>query len=341
MRARTLKPSFFHNEHLGQLPAEARLLYAGLWCLADREGILQDRPARIKAELFPYDGHIAPGTVDNWLAALADADMVEPMIIRYEAEGRRLILVPKLVVHSPPHRHEAASRFPPRRSMSPDVQPVPDMPGHVATWQDTGDMPEPAAAPCRPSSPLPSPLSSVLRESRMEGEEGPREKREPDLSSIEEQLNRANALLLSCPAYTADDPVLSRLLRLYPQIDVELEAAKVAAFFAAKRGAARRRTCSARFLLNWWARADQDRQLQEAQREGVRLAAAGGGPTSAGPAAGTRLPRYEHPRLQSDRAWKRARAAAERARAELAQRGLAVRATTAPATVAAAKIIEQ
>jgi len=33
----------------------ARLLYPGLWMLADREGRLEDRPLRIKAEILPYD----------------------------------------------------------------------------------------------------------------------------------------------------------------------------------------------------------------------------------------------------------------------------------------------
>ena len=55
MRARNLKPGFFKNEDLAELPFEGRLLFAGLWCLADREGRLEDRPKRIKAEIFAFD----------------------------------------------------------------------------------------------------------------------------------------------------------------------------------------------------------------------------------------------------------------------------------------------
>ena len=51
-RARNIKPGFFDNETLGELPALTRLLFIGLWCLADREGRLQDRPKRIKKELL-------------------------------------------------------------------------------------------------------------------------------------------------------------------------------------------------------------------------------------------------------------------------------------------------
>jgi hypothetical protein len=54
-RTRSLKPSFFKNEHLAECEPMARLLFAGLWTLADSQGRLECRPLRIKAELFPYD----------------------------------------------------------------------------------------------------------------------------------------------------------------------------------------------------------------------------------------------------------------------------------------------
>lgn len=54
-RARNIKPGFFANEDLAECEPLARLLFAGLWCLADREGRLEDRPKRIRAELLPYD----------------------------------------------------------------------------------------------------------------------------------------------------------------------------------------------------------------------------------------------------------------------------------------------
>jgi len=37
-RSRNIKPGFFKNDHLVELPFEYRLLFAGLWTLADREG---------------------------------------------------------------------------------------------------------------------------------------------------------------------------------------------------------------------------------------------------------------------------------------------------------------
>lgn len=54
-RIRTIKPDFFRNEILAELPMPARVLFIGLWTLSDRRGRLEDRPKRIKADVFPYD----------------------------------------------------------------------------------------------------------------------------------------------------------------------------------------------------------------------------------------------------------------------------------------------
>ena len=54
-RARNIKPGFFKNEYLAQCDPLARLLFVGLWTLSDREGRLEWRPLRVKAELFPYE----------------------------------------------------------------------------------------------------------------------------------------------------------------------------------------------------------------------------------------------------------------------------------------------
>lgn len=106
MRARLLKPGFFTNEALGALPLAARLLFAGLWCLADREGRLEDRPLRIKAEVFPYSKKVK---IESFLDQLAQGRL----IIRYEAGGEHYIWIPSFLKHQRPHPHESASILPP------------------------------------------------------------------------------------------------------------------------------------------------------------------------------------------------------------------------------------
>jgi len=47
-RTRSIKPSFFKNEFLAECEPMARLLFVGLWTLADRDGRLELRPRRIE-----------------------------------------------------------------------------------------------------------------------------------------------------------------------------------------------------------------------------------------------------------------------------------------------------
>lgn len=111
-RARNIKPGFFKNELLAELPAEARLLFIGLWTLADRRGRLEDRPKRIKMEIFPADSV----DVDELLQALSDANFIE----RYGAtpvqlgckHQRQYIQILSFEKHQHPHKNEKDSDIP-------------------------------------------------------------------------------------------------------------------------------------------------------------------------------------------------------------------------------------
>lgn len=106
MRKRTLDPNFFLDEYLVTQPFAVRLLFEGLWCLADREGRIEDRPVRIKMKLFPADDL----DVDAALDALASGGMVA----RYEVDGQRVIQVTNFLKHQRPHPKEVPSILPPQ-----------------------------------------------------------------------------------------------------------------------------------------------------------------------------------------------------------------------------------
>jgi hypothetical protein len=108
MRARLLKPGFFKNEELAHLDPYGRLLYAGLWLLADKVGRLEDRPARLRVELFPYDAIMDDVAVDALLSDLATAGFIQ----RYEDQGRHYIAIPTFLDHQKPHPRETPSRLP-------------------------------------------------------------------------------------------------------------------------------------------------------------------------------------------------------------------------------------
>ena len=106
-RTRYLRPGFFKNETLASLTPYHRLLFAGLWLIADRAGRLEDRPRRIKAELFPYDD-LTVEAVNRMLDDLTEGD---GFIERYEAGGVRIIQIRKWSEHQRPHSNEARSCF--------------------------------------------------------------------------------------------------------------------------------------------------------------------------------------------------------------------------------------
>ena len=105
-RIRSIKPEFFQDEDLAELSPLHRILFAGLWTEADREGRLEDRPKRLKAMLLPYD----EADVDEMLQDLADHRT--RFIQRYEVEGRRFILIPRFTKHQRPNSRESTSVIP-------------------------------------------------------------------------------------------------------------------------------------------------------------------------------------------------------------------------------------
>jgi hypothetical protein len=104
-RTRSIKPSFFKNEDLAECEPMARLLFVGLWTLADREGRLECRPLRIKAELFPYDNC----DIASLLQQLADRGFVRA----YESGDIRVLEIPKFCEHQRCHPDERSEGLPP------------------------------------------------------------------------------------------------------------------------------------------------------------------------------------------------------------------------------------
>lgn len=103
-RARNIKPGFYKNEHLAECSPEARLLFPGLWMLADREGRIEWRPKRIRAEIFPFDNFDVPCLVGE----LAERGFVA----MYESGGRKYLQIVNFAKHQKPHHKEVASEIP-------------------------------------------------------------------------------------------------------------------------------------------------------------------------------------------------------------------------------------
>ena len=103
-RSRNIKPSFFINDELAAISPLGRLLFIGLWTVADREGRLQDKPKKIKIQVLPYDNC----NVDNLLQDLHD----KGFILRYNTDACPCIQILNFHKHQNPHMKEQASDIP-------------------------------------------------------------------------------------------------------------------------------------------------------------------------------------------------------------------------------------
>lgn len=129
-RSRNIKPGFFTNDVLGELPALTRLLFAGLWVICDREGRVEDRPKKIRAEVLPYDVCDANEMLDSLMST--------GFIARYVSGGISVIQVLGWGKHQNPHVKEAPSTLPAMEQhqtstiQEPDsAQPLPEPTGLI------------------------------------------------------------------------------------------------------------------------------------------------------------------------------------------------------------------
>jgi hypothetical protein len=109
-RIRSIKHGFFTNEELADCSRDARLLFIGLWVIADREGRLKDRPRKIKVEVFPYD--------DVEVSPLLDELQQAKFLIRYQVNGEPYIQILNFTKHQRPHPNEPASEIPPPQQIT-------------------------------------------------------------------------------------------------------------------------------------------------------------------------------------------------------------------------------
>jgi hypothetical protein len=104
-RSRVIKPGFFENEMLAEVEPLGRLLFAGLWTIADREGRLEDRPKKLKGLLLCFD--------DCDVDALLNQLQRYGFVTRYAVNGGRYLEICNFLKHQHPHPKEAPSAIPP------------------------------------------------------------------------------------------------------------------------------------------------------------------------------------------------------------------------------------
>lgn len=152
-RSRQIRHEFFLNEELASISPHARLLFIGLWLIADRDGRLEDRPARIKAQIFPYE--------DIDVEAIL-RELNRRFIARYNVEEEPCIEILKFKKHQHIHPDEKRSIIPKFPGFTGD-QPDLDL-SSTRTRKSpviSGDLKKPPEiTPCSPSPSFSSSPSS-------------------------------------------------------------------------------------------------------------------------------------------------------------------------------------
>ncbi len=103
-RIRTIKPEFWTDAKVVNLPYEARLLFIGLWNFSDDDGWISHEPEQIKLQILPND----PVDCDGLLDLLDAAGMVE----KYDLEdGRSALFIPGFSRHQKVS-HKTSTKLP-------------------------------------------------------------------------------------------------------------------------------------------------------------------------------------------------------------------------------------
>lgn len=107
-RTRQIKPGFFLNTELAELDPLCRLIFIGLWTIADRRGRLEFNPKKIKAQILPYE-HLTGTELVPYLHRLCTAGF----LIAYKDDKNSYLQVVNFEKHQHIHKDEKDSEIPP------------------------------------------------------------------------------------------------------------------------------------------------------------------------------------------------------------------------------------
>lgn len=108
-RIRSVKPEFWDDQELAeQVSRDGRLLYIGLWNLADEHGRLRGDARFVKGRIFPYEDDISMEDVAVMLAELALAGKAVP----FQVDEVVYLHLPNLGKHQRLEADKVASKLP-------------------------------------------------------------------------------------------------------------------------------------------------------------------------------------------------------------------------------------
>lgn len=113
-RARNIKPAFFENEHIGALSGDLQVLFIGLWTQADREGVVEYRPAKIRKALFGFRDDITDDVFNGYITVLTQLDNGN-MLLKKKCDEKEYLVIVNFEAHQNPHHTEKKGKLPSRK----------------------------------------------------------------------------------------------------------------------------------------------------------------------------------------------------------------------------------
>lgn len=176
-RARFIRPEFFTDEKISDLPFGACMLFAGIWCHSDLRGVFEHNPRLLRGLIFPMRDGIDTAAVGKWLEEIEAAGMIS----RFEADGKTWGQVVNWEKHQQisGREREVGTRRPPPPG---HAQACPKRVPSVAEGQDR------AASPTPTTTPTPTPATAAAQDAT--GEPQP-----PDPCAEIEKINAKSAII--------------------------------------------------------------------------------------------------------------------------------------------------
>jgi hypothetical protein len=104
-RSRIIKPGFFENKKLASCSAHSRLLFVGLWQLADRDGRVRYTESGLKGRIFQYEDHLEIGPM---LSELESGGF----LVLYRSDSELYLEIVNFSKHQHIHKDEKSCNYP-------------------------------------------------------------------------------------------------------------------------------------------------------------------------------------------------------------------------------------
>lgn len=230
-RSRNIKPGFLTNADLIECPFEMRILFAGLWMFADREGRLKDKPKQLKINIFPGDDV----DVDLGLDTLEGKGFLR----RYQVDGGRYIEIQNFSKHQNPHHREPPSEIP---------EPPQDIENKEASESPRQDQGKTEESRADSGFLIPDSLNLIPDSSSSE---------HSDSHTVAELPLNDGTEFLSPPEF------ISEMVVAYPKLDIPAEIIRMRAWLIANPSKRKTRRGIKRFIGSWLSRARPTAEIHQ------------------------------------------------------------------------------